>query len=319
MDADLNNPIFQDTEKARIFLERNRWPGGAVCPHCGVTGSAITRVEGKKHSHRPGLYHCNGCSKQFTVTVGTVYEASHIPLHKWLLATHLMTSSKKGISAHQLHRMLGITYKSAWFMAHRIREGMRDSNPQPLGGAGKVIEADETYMVSKSKRADGSKKPGGKRKAKVVTLVERGGGARSFKVEHANAKTVAKILTENAQRGSGLMTDESGIYTPIGSPLAGHFTSHGTVMHSAGEYVRGTAHTNTIEGFFSIFKRGMTGVYQHCSEHHLQRYLNEFDFRYSNRAALGVTDAMRAEKALKGIEGKRLTYRRIDRQEDQDA
>jgi transposase-like protein len=317
MDADLTNPIFQDTEKARIFLERNRWPNGAVCPHCGVTGDAITRVEGKKHSHRPGLYHCNGCSKQFTVTVGTVYEASHIPLHKWLLATHLLTSSKKGISAHQLHRMLGITYKSAWFMAHRIREGMRDSDPTPMGGAGKVIEADETYMTAKTKRANRSKKPGGKNKGKVVSLVERGGRARSFVVEHANAKTVTKILVENTNPGGTLMTDESGIYTAVGSPwVGGQFVHHGTVMHSAEEYVRGDAHTNTIEGFFSIFKRGMTGVYQHCSEQHLQRYLNEFDFRYSNRAALGVTDAMRAEKALKGIEGKRLTYRRIDEQKD---
>ena len=276
MEADLNNPIFHDTEKARTYLERNRWPDGAVCPHCGVTGPAITRVEGKKRTHRPGLYHCNGCAMQFTVTVGTVYESSHIPLHKWLFATHLMTSSKKGISAHQLHRMLGITYKSAWFMAHRIREGMINQNPG--------------------------------HKLAIMSLVERGGAVRSFHLKDVNGKSMANVLA-NVSRAAHLRTDELAAYVGMGW----NFASHKTVNHSAKEYVRGDAYTNTIEGFFSIFKRGMRGVYQHCGEQHLQRYLTEFDFRYTHRAKLGVTDAQRADLALKGIEGKRLTYRRTDR------
>ncbi|HEV2550355.1 MAG TPA: IS1595 family transposase [Stellaceae bacterium] len=314
MDFDITNPIFQDTEKARRHLEHVRWPDGPVCPHCGVFGDAITKVEGKKQSHRPGLYHCNGCEKQFTVTVGTVYESSHVPLHKWLLATHLMTASKKGISAHQIHRMLGITYKSAWFMAHRIREGMREFNPPPMGGEGKTIEADETYYGPGVRRAGSRKKRQGTAgKSKIVALVERGGPVRSFKVDHADAKTIRKVLVENASRKSKLMTDEAGMYASVGL----EFERHGTVMHSAEEWVRRDdrlVHTNTIEGFFSIFKRGMRGIYQHCGEQHLQRYLDEFGFRYSNRIALGIDDQQRALKALRGIEGKRLTYRRIDGQ-----
>ena len=304
MTADLTNPIFTDETAAREWLEGKRWPNGPVCPHCGTTAEGVHRLEGG--AHRPGLYQCNGCHGQFSVTIGTLYERSHIPLHKWLLATHLLTSSKKGMSAHQLHRMLGITYKSAWFMAHRIREGMTDNGSSgTMGGNGKVIEADETYYGPKqyTHGRKGKQGPGGKRK--VVTLVERKGGARSFHVENIDGKTIRKVLLGNASPKSRLMTDEAGVYPSIGL----QFADHKAVMHSAGEYVRGDVHTNTIEGFFSIFKRGMHGVYQHCGERHLQRYLNEFDFRYSNRSALGVTDAMRAERAIKGIEGKRLTYR----------
>jgi hypothetical protein len=233
--------------------------------------------------------------------VGTLYERSHVPLHKWLLATHLLCSSKKGMSAHQLHRLLGVTYKTAWFMSHRIREGMTPANPGPMGGEGKVIEADETYM------GKASETPHKDTKRKIVALVERGGEVRSLSVKRVNGHTVGKHLFMNADRKSRLMTDESGVYVGIGQ----HFADHETVNHSIREYGREDVSTNTVEGVFSIFKRGMIGTYQHCGEQHLQRYLNEFDFRYSNRSKLGFTDAMRAEKAVKGIEGKRLTYRRI--------
>ena len=308
MDFDLTNPIFQDTEKARRHLEHVRWPNGPVCPHCGTTGERITKVEGKKQSHRPGLYHCNECAKQFTVTVGTVYEASHIPLHKWLLATHLLTASKKGISAHQLHRMLGITYKSAWFMCHRIREGMAEPSPTPLGRGGGTVEADETYFGRKPGRKKAKAGPG--HKLAVMSLVERGGAVRSFHLPDMTAKSVLKILDKTVAREAHLRTDEAATYKAVGW----NFASHETVAHSEDEYVRGDVHTNTIEGFFSIFKRGMIGVYQHCGDQHLHRYLAEFDFRYNNRTALGVDDAKRALRALKGIEGKRLTYRRSHKQ-----
>ncbi|HXP72676.1 MAG TPA: IS1595 family transposase [Stellaceae bacterium] len=316
MDFDLTNPIFQDTERARRYLEHVRWPEGPVCPHCGVVGERITKVEGKKQSHRPGLYHCNDCGKQFTVTVGTVYEASHIPLHKWLLATHLLTASKKGISAHQLHRMLGITYKSAWFMAHRIREGMRDDRPTPLGGTGKAVEIDEAYIGGLEKNKHRNKRKhaggGGKGKEAVFALVERGGAVRSFHVPTVNAKTLRPILVEQAKRSSALMSDEAVHSKQLGA----EFFTHQSVNHSAGEYVKGNAHTNTVEGYFSILKRGIYGVYHHVSPAHLKRYLAEFDFRYSHRSAVGVDDRARALKALKGIEGKRLTYRRTDKTQD---
>lgn len=312
MDADLTNPIFQDTEKARRYLERSRWPDGPVCPHCGTIGERITKVEGTKQSHRPGLYHCNECGKQFTVTVGTVYEASHIPLHKWLLATHLMTASKKGISAHQLHRMLGITYKSAWFMAHRIREAMRDFNPGPLGGPNKVVEADETYVGGKARNRKG-RVP---RKEAVFSLVERDGRVISQHVAEVSAKTLRKALVTQIDRKSYLMTDEAMVYIGVGR----EFSGHGSVNHSIEEYVRGGFwHTNTIENYFSIMKRGITGVYHHVSQKHLKRYLAEFDFRYNERSGLGVSDAERADKALKGIEGKRLTYRRVGQRANEQA
>ncbi|MBN9086013.1 MAG: IS1595 family transposase [Reyranella sp.] len=306
MSADLAAPQFTDENAAREALEAIRWPGGPVCPFCGVVGN-ITRLQGK--SARPGQLQCNDCRRSFTVTVGTVFERSHIPLHKWLLASHLMASSKKGISAHQLHRMLGVTYKTAWFMAHRIREAMTPpSGGSPLGGSGKHIEADETYIGKKhgkvARRGTGHKRV-------VVSLVERGGGVRSFHVDTADIPTVKKIIDQHADRASTLNTDEAAMYSGVGR----EFAKHQMVHHGREEFVRGDAHTNTLEGYFSIFKRGMKGVYQHCDERHLQRYLNEFDFRYSNRAALGTSDKERATKALKGIEGKRLTYRRINREQ----
>lgn len=301
--ADLTNPIFTDETAAREYLEAQRWPDAVNCPHCGSL-DGITKMEGK--SHRPGLFNCNACRKPFSVTVGTVYERSHIPLHKWLLATHLLCSSKKGMSAHQLHRLLGITYKSAWFMCHRIREAMKDDGAEPMGGEGKTVEMDETYQGVRRDRT--KKKAGAGHKRAVVTLVERGGRARSFHVDKVSIGTVMRIADEHANKASTLATDESTLYTALGK----EFDAHATVNHGKDEYVRGNAHTNTIEGYFSIFKRGMKGVYQHCDERHLHRYLAEFDFRYSNRAKLDVTDSERTDKALKGIVGKRLTYRRIN-------
>src|SRR5882724_4560632 len=297
--SELQNPIFTDNDLARAWLEARLWADGRVCGHCGTIGNS-TAIKG-----RAGLYQCNECRKQFTVTVGTLFERSHIPLSKWLMATFLLCSSKKGVSAHQLHRMLGITYKSAWFMAHRLREAMKERAwPGPLGGGGKTVEADETFIGRKLGR---KVRQGSAHKHAIASLVERGGRVRSFHVPRVNAKTLRNVLVTQVDRKSTLMTDDAIYYQKTGA----EFASHETVNHSADEYVRGEAHTNTIEGFFSIFKRGMTGIYQHCSEAHLKRYLTEFDFRYSNRAALGVDDAQRANIALKGIQGRRLTYRRI--------
>ena len=303
MTFDITSPIFTDENAAREHLEAQRWPHGPDCPHCGEA-EQITKLEGKKH--RPGVYQCNSCRQQFTVTVGTVFERSKIPLHKWLLATYLLSASKKGMSAHQLHRMLDVTYKTAWFMAHRIREAMREpAGSAPLGGAGKFVEVDETYIG----RMRGMRETRGpSHKMKVLSLVERGGSVRSIKVESVSRPTVEAIVMKNVARESRLMTDEAPYYPAIGTRFAGHET----VNHSADEWARGAAHTNTLEGFFSIFKRGMRGVYHHCGEKHLPRYLAEFDFRYNHRAGLGVNDATRANAALRGIEGKRLTYRRTD-------
>jgi transposase-like protein len=304
MIPDLTEPIYSDPDKAREHLEGVCWPNGPVCPHCGGR-EAITKLQGK--AHRAGLYRCNGCGKQFTVTVGTVYERSHIPLHKWVLATHLLCASKKGISTHQLHRMLDLPYKTAWFMSHRVREAMRDPNPEGLGGSGKTVEADETYFGDKDVVTKRTKrgKSGLASKRAVLGLVERGGKARTVHVKDVSAVNVAAIVRRNLSRESALMTDESRLYGKVG----GEFASHERVTHSAGEYVRGAAHTNTIEGYFSVFKRGMRGVYQHCGEAHLHRYLAEFDFRYNHRVALGTNDFERAKFALAGIVGKRLTYR----------
>jgi transposase-like protein len=301
--SDLTNPIFQDETAARTFLEAQRWPDGPVCPHCGSVEN-IRKLKGK--SHRPGLYQCNSCREHFTVTVGTVYERSHIPLHKWLLATHLLCSSKKGMSAHQLHRMLRITYKSAWFMAHRIRESMREVNPEPMGGEGQSVEADETYYGQKDefRGKPWKEKKGHLKKCSVVSLVSEG-KARTFHVDHANVETIREILVTNVRRETELHTDESPLYRRTGEEFAGHRRVH----HSVGEYVRDGATTNHVENYFSVFKRGMRGVYQHCSEKHLQRYLNEFDFRYNART---ISDADRAIQAHKGAEGKRLTYRRTN-------
>ena len=303
----LTDPIFHDDEAARLHLEAQRWPSGPYCPHCGEC-EAITRLEGA--STKPGTCVCRSCRKKFTVTVGTVFERSHIGLAKWMLAFRLMASSKKGVSACQLERSLGITYKSAWFMAHRIREAMRDISPSDLGGQNKVVEADETYMGGKEKNKHANKRvpgsQGGANKAPVVSLVERGGKVRSFHMAKVTAASLRPVVNEAVARQSYLMTDESRVYTPIGKDFAGH----GSVNHGAGEYVRGTFfHTNTVEGYFSLLKRGVYGVYHHVSEAHLCRYLNEFDFRYNSRAS---TDTERTNEALAGSTGKRLTYRRID-------
>jgi transposase-like protein len=305
--ADLQSPIFTNEDAAREALEGVRWPNGPYCPHCGAT-DRIAPVQGKKH--RPGLYYCNHCKGTFTATVGTVFERSKVPLTKWWLASHLMGSSKKGMSAHQLHRMLGVTYKTAWFMAHRLRAAMAELDPPPLGGKDKVVEADETFIgkpdeIFVSGRGWQSVR-GYKTKRKVIALVERGGRARSFHVENLDADTIRKTLGANVILDSRLHTDEAMHYRVPGRA----FAKHEAVNHSAEEYARGDVTTNSVEGYFSIFKRGMKGVYHHCGEQHLQRYLDEFDFRYSNRSALGVEDAERCRKIIQGIAGKRLTYRR---------
>ena len=304
----LTDPIFTDADKARAHLERTRWPHGPVCPHCGVVNEA-TAIKGK--SARPGLYQCNvgGCREQFTITVGTVFERSKVPLNKWLLATYLMASSKKGISAHQIGRPLGVTYKTAWFMCHRIREAMAENNPAPLGGPGRTVEADESYVGGLEGNKHRNKRKfhrGSGAKQAVFTLVERDGRARSFHVANVNAKTIRSAIVTGVHRSSALMTDKAQFYIKTGK----EFASHGSVDHNRGEYGRGKTHSNTAENFFSILKRGIIGTFHHVSEAHLKRYLAEFDFRYSNRSGLGINDAMRTDEALRGIGGKRLTYRR---------
>jgi transposase-like protein len=308
-------PYFQNEDAARRAIEAILWPRGPVCHHCGET-------ERRYATKRDGRYRCgsSACRKDFTVTTGTVMESSHIKLHKWLLAFYLMASSKKGFSAHQLHRALGITYKTAWFMEHRIREAMRaGALLPPLGGNGKVVEADETYhgkisdpRVSpqrKGRPLTKSGRSGPANKRAIIGLVERGGQVRTFHVAVADKVTVAKIVTDNVAKESYLHTDESRLYGDADQL----FAEHHTVKHSVGEYVRyetdRTIHTNTVEGVFSIFKRGMRGIYQHCDEKHLHRYLAEFDFRYNHRTALGVDDTQRTAAMVKGAAGKRLTYR----------
>jgi transposase-like protein len=299
--CDLTNPIFNDETAATAHMEQDRWPVEVTCPLCGVGGEA-KKMGGKTQA---GMFLCNACRGKFTVRTGTIFERSHIPLHKWLLATHLMAASKKGISAHQLHRMLGITYKSAWFMAHRIREAMAPAATDngPLGGEGMVVEADELYT---GKKKGVIKRPGGAHKMAVVSLVERGGRVRSFHIESADAATVSGIVNANVADGSRVHTDESRLYGRTKRSV-----KREKVNHSAGEYARGDVTTNSVEGYFSIFERGLVGVYQHVGEQHLKRYLAEFDFRMSNRAKLGVNDTMRAERILKGAEGKRLTCRQV--------
>lgn len=313
MTTDLTAPIYHDEDAARRHFEAIRWPNGPECPHCGVIGEA-TELQGK--STRPGVWKCKACRKPFSATVGTLFERSKIPLCKWLLAVHLMTASKKGISAHQLWRMLGFgSYRTAWFMAHRIRESFRDLHPTeagPLGGKGRIVEADETFVGGKEKNKHKSKRLagniGGKGKEAVFSMVERKGRVRSHHVPAVNAKTLRPILVAQVDRKSFLMTDGEGQYRLLGP----EFAKHETVNHGIGEYVRGEAHTNTIESYFSILKRGIIGTYHHVSQQHLARYLGEFDFRYNERAALDVSDEKRAEKAIKGIRGKRLTYRQPD-------
>jgi transposase-like protein len=296
------NPIFTNEAAARKHLERLCWPNGPVCPHCGES-EKITKLKGK--IHRPGLYQCNACRKSFTVTIGTIFEDSHIKLHKWLYAFSLMTSSKKGISAHQLSRMLEVTYKTAWFMAHRIREAMKPDyfNAGMLGG-NSPVEADETFIGTKP---GAKKRKGYGHKNAVLSLVERGGEVRSFHVPSVSAKTLKPYLKYHIDPDAHLMTDDAGQYRILGP----EFDQHDVVCHSTDEYVRGEAHTNTVEGFFSVLKRGLVGIYQHVGVQHLQRYVTEFDFRYNHRAKLGYDDSDRATATLKGVTGKRLTYRRI--------
>lgn len=314
MTCDLTDKIFTDEEAARAHFEALRWPNGPICPHCGGVDEA-TLMHGK--SHRPGLYKCRACEKPFTATMGTLYERSHIPLCKWLLATHLLCSSKKGMSAHQLWRMLGFgSYRTAWFMAHRIREGMRELFPEesgPIGGRGKTVEMDETYIggLDRNKHKNKRKHKGGAAgKQSVIGLVERGGKVRTHHVPSVNAKNVGAILEKQLRDGGKLYTDEARAYE--GHEVKPKHRPHATVNHSAGEYVRGRVHTNTIEGYFSILKRGINGVYHHVSEQHLKRYLAEFDFRYNERMALGVDDKTRAERAVSGVVGKRLVYQQPD-------
>jgi transposase-like protein len=305
--AIFQDPMFHNEDKAREALESELWPNGPFCRHCGNSDpDKIARMQGK--SHRPGLYYCHECEGQFTVTVGTVLERSKIPLTKWLMAARLFNSGKNGVSAHEIHRTLGVTYKTAWFMMHRLREAMNELNPAPMGGEGQSIQADETYYGNSSKRAKGYRK-GHRHKAGIVALVEPKGRARAFHVKPATAKTVRNILVTNASRKSELHTDESNLYPEVGREFAGHKTvEHGS--HGEGFYVgKDGQTTNAVENFFGNFKRSMKGTYRFCSEQHLQRYLNEFSFRHNHRAKLGFTDGERTAAALKGIEGKRLTYR----------
>lgn len=268
---------------------------------CGVVGQA-TKMGGKTQA---GMWLCNACRGKFTARTGTVMERSHIPLHKWLAAMHLMSASKKGVSAHQLHRMLGITYRSAWFMAHRLRLAMEPAKGEgPLGGEGQVVEADELYTGKKKGYV--MKSGGTTHKMTVVSLVERGGRARSFHIERPDAVTIGTLVDDNVADGSRLHTDESPLYGRVKKSA-----KRERVNHSLGVYARGDVTTNSVEGYFSVFERGMVGVYQHVSEQHLKRYLAEFDFRQSNRSKLGIEDAERAHRILKGAEGKCLTYRQV--------
>jgi transposase-like protein len=314
----LTDPIFTDENKARERLEALRWPNGPICPHCGVVGGhyaieAKTPAkptidkDGKSQRHtvaRPGLYKCKDCRSQFSVTVGTVFERSKVPLTKWLAAVYLIASSKKGISSHQIHRTLGVTYKTAWFMTHRIREAMRDTHDGKLGGFGTkgIVEADETYY-GKTREGKGERLA---KKQKIVALVERKGRVRAFHVPVVTAATVGPILATHIDKNARLMTDGAMLYSNLGKG----FASHETVNHAAGEYARGDVTTNSVEGFFGVLKRGLRGVYQCVSPNHLSRYVDEFAFRFNHRVALNINDVERAQLILEGIGGKRLTYRR---------
>ena len=294
---------FHNEEAAFAFVEAHLWPEGAVCPHCGnVDQNSIGRLSGK--TSRPGLRKCYACRKQFTVRIGSIFEDSHFPLHLWLQAIHLIAASKKGISTRQIQRTFNCSMKTAWFLTHRIREIMKvpaDRFSSPIGGEGKTVEADVTYVG----RKPGTKvRPGPGHMNPVFSLVERDGSVRSFHMPNVRGENLHAVLERHASTKSHFMTDEAPAFMGIGW----NFASHGTVVHSKDEYVRGDVHTNTIEGFFSILKRGVYGVYQHVSEAHLHRYLTEFDFRYSNRERLGVDDVARASLALSGAKGRRLTY-----------
>ncbi len=310
MSSILSAPHFHNEEAAYAFVEARLWPNGPTCPHCGATDEHVGRLNGE--STRIGLCKCYACRKPFTVKMGTVMESSHVPLRVWLQAIYLMCSSKKGVSTRQLQRTFGCGLKTAWFLSHRIREAMADlgiDGSEPMGGAGKVVEADETYIGGKEKnrhRSKRAKKNLGASwgKETVFSLVERKGKVRSIHTPSVTAATLRPILVAQLEAGTRLMTDDAGQYRHMHRDF-----DHAIVNHSADEYVRGDAHTNTVENYFSILKRGITGIYHHVSQEHLQRYLAEFDFRYSNRAKLGVDDTERATRALKGVKGKRLTYR----------
>jgi transposase-like protein len=306
--AIFSDPRFHDEESAYEFVERQLWPKGPVCPHCGST-ERISKMKGK--STRIGSYKCYVCRKKFTVKIGTIFEDAHIPMHFWLQAIYFMASSKKGVSANQLHRTLGITLKSAWFLGHRIREAMREGDLAPFGANGGAVESDETFLWNDPNIPV---RRGYAHKNKILSLVDRESGeARSVVIEDVTAKTIIPILRENIAKEARVMTDDAGQYTYLDED----FAEHGTVRHSQGEYVSlsdPSIHTNTVEGYFSIFKRGMKGVYQHCKKQHLHRYLAEFDFRYSKRIAKGINDTQRAEKLLSGVVGKRLTYSTASRQ-----
>jgi transposase-like protein len=296
----LSAPHFNNEDAAFAYVEARLWPNGPVCSHCGET-ERVSRMGGK--ATRKGLHKCYACRKQFTVRQGTIFESSHLPLNVWLQAILLIASSKKGISSHQLHRMLGITLKTAWFLSHRIREAMRTGDLDQFGADGGAVEVDETFIGRKA----GAGRPGGgiAHKMKVFTLVDRSSGrARSVKIEAVTLDQIEPIIVANVAREAHLMSDEHSVYRRLKTT----FAKQSRVFHGVGEYGRGSIHTNTIEGFFSIFKRGMRGVYQHCREKHLHRYLAEFDFRYSNRMALGCDDMERADRMLMGVVGKRLTY-----------
>jgi transposase-like protein len=311
----LSHPRFQDEQAAYDWVERHLWPDGPVCPRCGVL-DRHTKLKGK--STRIGVYKCKECRKPYTVKVGTIFEDSHIPLRMWLQAIALLCASKKGISSNQLHRMLGITLKSAWFMSHRIREAMRDGGlAPPMGGTGGVVEIDETIYGRAATHPKGRHNPDPRRritnsahKNVILSLVQRGGRVRSYHVEGSTVSQIIPIVLANVTKEAAVMTDKAQLY----KYRLGDFASHDRVDHSKGEYVRYelgrvVIHTNSVENYFSVFKRGMRGVYQHCKEKHLHRYLAEFDFRFNNRIALGVDDAERAARALTGVRGKRLTYK----------
>lgn len=309
MSSVISDRHFHDERAAYAYVEARVWPTGPVCPHCGnADAKRMKLLEGK--STRIGVRQCNECRKPFTVKVGTIFEASHIPLRVWLQAIHLLCSSKKGISSNQLHRILGVTLKTAWFMSHRIREAFRTGELSPMGGEGSIVEIDETFIGQKE---GAEKRAAYFHKNVVLSLVERGGSVRSFHVDSTRKEDIIPIVEANIAKETHVMTDEAKTYRYLGA----HFAKHGSVDHSAKEWgyrdregVK--VNTNTAEGYYSVFKRGMKGVYQHCAEKHLHRYLSEFDFRYSNRIALGVDDVGRADRALAGAKGKRLTYRTIN-------
>ncbi len=302
----LSQPYFHNEEAAYEFIESKLWPNGPVCPRCKGT-ERVGKMGGK--STRIGTYKCYGCRKPFTVKIGTIFESSHVKMHLWLQAIYLIASSKKGISSNQLHRTLGVTLKTAWFMSHRIREAMKSDALTPFGSGGGLVEADETYM---GKLPPGlGKGPHLSKKRKILALVDRETKqARSVVVDKVSIKTLKPIIDSNLSREAQLMTDQAKHYKQIGEG----FAAHHTVNHSQGEYVNKqnpVLHTNTVENYFSVFKRGMKGTYQHCGHHHLNRYLAEFDFRYNHRAALEYSDQQRAEALLIGVVGKRLTYQTV--------